>query len=360
MQFSLKSKENMDQCRFCWMCRHICPIGNATGQERNTARARGMILALVARDGVPYSDDIIDNVYECALCGACVKECVTGWDPVLYTKEARLVAALEGKLPKYVEKMLENIENTGNVYGIKDIDESLKSEISKHTDKTDTLFFMGKDAIYKSPENAVKAIKLLDKAGVGFTVLENEPDSGYAMEFLIGASEETRQIGLNTAKELDYKTVVCYDSNDAMMFIRQYREWGIEYTAKVVTFTSYIAGLIKDNKLMPKKTDNVYTFQDPVHLARDLEETEPAREILSSAGSLNEMLLNRKDTMLAGNLIMNEYMPEVMKKVAESRWENALNVNAKTVVTASVSDYELLKSQKPDNVSLLTIEEVLL
>lgn len=360
MQFSLKSKENMDQCRFCWMCRHICPIGNATGQERNTARARGMILALVARDGVSYSEDIIDNVYECALCGACVKECVTGWDPVLYTKEARLLAALEGKLPKYVEKMLDNIENTGNVYGIKDIDNDLKSIISKHKDKTDVLFFVGKDAIYKSPENAIKTIKLLEKAGVSFTVLENEPDSGYAMEFLTGESEETRQIAVDTAKKLDYKTVVCYDSNDAMMFIREYREWGIEYAAKVVTFTSFIAGLIKDKKLVPKKTDNVYTFQDPVHLARDLEETEAAREILSSVGNVNEMLLNRKDTMLAGNLIMNEYMPDVMKKVADNRWENALNVNAKIVVTASVSDYELLKLQKPENISLLTIEEVLL
>ena len=99
------------------MCRHICPIGNATGHERNTARARGMILALVARGGVEYSADIIDNVYECALCGACTKECVTGWDPVAFTKEARLVAALEGKLPKYIDRMLENLEKTGNVYG---------------------------------------------------------------------------------------------------------------------------------------------------------------------------------------------------------------------------------------------------
>ena len=73
MKFSRKSTEHLDACRFCWMCRHICPIGNATGQERNTARARALGLSLVARGAVEYSEDIINNVYECALCGACVK-----------------------------------------------------------------------------------------------------------------------------------------------------------------------------------------------------------------------------------------------------------------------------------------------
>lgn len=360
MQFSQKSKEHMDQCRFCWMCRHICPIGNATGQERNTARARGMVLALVARDGVEYAPDIVDNVYECALCGACVKECVTGWDPVTYTKDARLVAALEGKLPEYVEKMLDNIEKTGNVYGIKEVDKALADAIAKHSEKTDTLLFLGKDAIYKSPANAVNAIKVMEKAGVDFTVMADEPDSGYSMEFLVGKAEETRQIAVNTAKALDFKTTVCYDSCDAKMFLREYKEWGIDLKTEVVTFTKYLAKLIEDKKLNVKNTGKAYTFQDPAHLARDLEETEPARYIISACGVNKEMLLNGKDTMIAGNLIMNEYMPDVMREVAKNRWMNATNINAETVVTASPADYELLKATKPDGVDLLTVEEVLL
>ena len=49
MNLSEKSRTHIDQCRFCWMCRHICPVGNATGQERNTARARALGLSLVVR-----------------------------------------------------------------------------------------------------------------------------------------------------------------------------------------------------------------------------------------------------------------------------------------------------------------------
>ena len=64
MQFSQKAKEHIDSCRFCWMCHHVCPIGNATGLERNTARARALGLSLVARDAIEYSEDIINNVYD--------------------------------------------------------------------------------------------------------------------------------------------------------------------------------------------------------------------------------------------------------------------------------------------------------
>ena len=94
--------------------------------------------------------------------------------------------------------------------------------------------------------------------------------------------------------------------------------------------------------------------------SRDLEETEPVREILSACGEVNEMLLNRQYTMLAGNLIMNEYMPNVMKKVAENRWINAKNANAEILVTESPAEYALLLETKPENIQLMKLEEAVL
>lgn len=338
------------------MCRHICPIGNATGQERNTARARALGLSLVARGAVEYSEDIINNVYECSLCGACVKECVTGWDPEKFVKEARKIAALEGKLPAYIEKLIDNVESKGNAYG-KDKSAELTKKIQS-LGSAKTLLFLGNDAVYNTPDKAVKAIELMEKTGVPFTVLENEPDSGYDMNFLAGAVEETREIAEKTAKALDFDTIICYDSNDASMFLREYKEWGIDLKAKVVTFTSFIADNL--DKLNIKKSQDALTIQDPPSLARDLEETEPLRKIVCAIGENREMLLNGKDTMLAGNLIMNEYMPDVMKTVAEDRWINARNMNAKTVVTANPAEYAMLKNTKPEDIELLTIEEAVL
>ena len=351
MQFTQKSKEHIDACRFCWMCHHVCPIGNATGLERNTARARALGLSMVARESVEYSDDIIGNVYECSLCGGCMTDCVTGWDPVMFTKEARLGAALDGKLPEYVMTMIQNVMEKGNIYGA-----DQNPNIPELSDN-DTLFFLGEDVRAKGC--AKNAVELLKKAGVSFALLKDEPNSGYSMDFLISASAETKAVMENCAKVLNnYKKIVCYDPADAKVMMREYKEWGIDLKAEVVTFTVFLAELICDKKLAVKNTGVQYTVQDSPILARDLEEVAPIREILSACGSVNEMLLNKEYTMLAGNLIMNEYMPNVIEATAENRWLNAKNVNAKVLVTASTAEYVMLSKTKPEDIEIMKIEEV--
>ena len=353
MQFTTKSKEHIDACRFCWMCHHVCPIGNATGLERNSARARAMSLSMVARDSIEYTDDIIDNVYECSLCGGCMTDCVTGWDPVMFTKEARLGAALDGKLPEYIMTMVQNVFETGNIYGETNFDKI------PETTGSDTLLFLGENTRVRGC--AKEAVELLKKAGVEFDLLKDEPNSGYSLDFMLGAANETKEVMEKCSAALNsYKTVICYDPADARVMKREYKEWGIAQNYTVVTFTEFVASLIKDGKLSPKKGDLVFTPQDSPLLARDLEETQPVRDILSACGDVSEMLLNRQYTMLAGNYIMAEYLPEVMKKTADCRWTNAVNVNAKIVVTTSTAEYNALLAAKPENIQLMKLEEAVL
>ncbi len=353
MQFINRSKEHIDACRFCWMCHHVCPIGIATGLERNSVRARAMGLSMVARDSIEYSDDVISNVYECSLCGGCMTDCVTGWDPVTFTKESRLGAALDGKLPDYIAKMVQNVFEKGNIYG-----EDVNDKFTGMKD-SDTLLFLGENTRVKGC--AKSAIELISKAGVDFTVLHDEPNSGYSLDFMLGAAAETKQVMEKCAAVLNrYKKVICYDPADAKVMKHEYKEWGITLDCEVITFTAFIAELLRDGKLVPKKSTDCFTPQDSPLLARDLDETEPLREILSACGEVREMLLNRKYTMLAGNTVMNEYMTEVIKKVAANRWTNAANAGADTLVTTSTAEYNMLLAVKPEGIQLLKLEEVLL
>ena len=354
------SKKHVDSCRFCWMCRHICPIGNATGLERNTSRARALGLSLVNRDVFTLSE-VIDNVYECACCGACTKECVTGWDPVMFTKEARLDAAMEGVLPAYIEKLVDNCLETGNAYGAKEVDASLKEAAAAHAAKADTLLFLGVDALYKVPQAAVNAIRVLEKAGVSFTVLEAEPASGQQLEYLISAANETKEQMEACAKALnDFDKVVVFDPQDAKVFKREYKEWGVELTADVETFTTYLAGLVKNGALKAENSGKAVVYQDPFQLSRDLAETEEAREVINAYAVCNEMLCHGKDTMWAGNLLMKEWMPDVILRVAQDRINNAKGVGADTIVTASVSEYASLKAVEQNEVKIISLEELIL
>ncbi len=360
MIMSEKCKQHVDSCRFCWMCHHICPIGNATGQERNTARARALGISLVNREAIEL-EEIMDNIFECATCGACVHDCTTGWDPVMFTKETRLQAALEGKLPEYINVMVDNCLEKGNAYGKTELCDKLSEAIAAHSAKTDVLFVLGADARYMACKQGLKAIKVLDKAGVSFTVLADEPATGAQLDFLIGASNETKeQMTAAAAVMGEYKTVVVYDPTDAKAIKQIYKEYGVDVAADVVTYTSFVAGLVKDGKLEAVNSGRSVVFQDPFELARDLEETEEAREIVMAYAVLGEMLLNRGETVWAGNILMAQYMPEVIKKVAARRLYNVESIGADTVVTASVSEYTALNSVDQDKITVLSLEDLIL
>lgn len=360
MILSEKCKENVDNCRFCWMCHHICPIGNASGQERNTARARALGISLLNREALQI-EDIIDNIYECCTCGACVHDCVSGMDPVMFAKEVRLQAALDGKLPDYISKLVDNCLETGNAYGKTAMCETLTAKIKEHSAKTDILLLLGVDARYMVCTQAVKAIKVLEKAGVEFTCLEDEPASGVQLDFLIGAANETKEQMNACAKALSqYKTVVVYDPNDAKAIKQLYKDYSVEVEADVVTYTTYLASLINDGKLKAENSGKEVVFQDPYQLSRDLEQTEEPRQVVKAFANLKEMLLNKDETVWGGNILMAQYTPTIVKKVAERRIFNAKSVGAKIMVTACVSEYAALKSVEQSEVEIISLEDLIL
>ena len=182
---------------------------------------------------------------------------------------------------------------------------------------------------------------------------------GYAG--LIGAADETKaQMAACAAVLNNYKTVVVYDPADAKVIKQLYKEYGIEISADVVTYTAYLADLVKSGKLAAKKSGKTVVFQDPFQLSRDLGETEEARAVISAFADLHEMLLNREETVWAGNILMAQYKPEMIKKVAERRIFNAKSIGEKVMVTASVSEYAALTSVAQNDVEILSLENLIL
>lgn len=356
MNISDKSKEIMANCRFCWMCRHICPIGNATGLERNTARARAMCASLVVSGDV-LPDDIAENLYECTLCGACTNNCVTGWDPKVFVREMRTALILEGKTPEYILKLIENYVKCGNIY-CEDVCQCINDMLIEKD--SDTLVFMGEDATIKSP-NSVKNVKaILDKAGVDFTFSKNY-DCGSSIYFLTGKTDETLTATKKFAELANkYKTVVVYDPVDLSLIKHEYNEWGIDINANVVGFNEYLLSLINSGKLNVKKSQTEYSLQDNYAYTRELDNPNFGRKLIEKVGVVKDMLLIGKEANYAGSLLMNEYMSDVIKTVALNRWRDAEGMNCKVLVTENPSEYELLKANCPSDKRVISVEEMIL
>lgn len=345
--FSEKAKKNADACRFCWMCRHLCPIGLMTGKEANTPRAKGLLVAMAER-GFPIDKDTAVTMFECLLCGSCTDNCVTGFEPPVFIREARTTAIVEDLVPKNVQKVIDRLYDFGNAFG--EAQSSLN--LASLPASADLLLYLGNTARYRTPEIAEAFMSLLKKAGIAFAVKENEMPSGIEHADLLGYVEEARQAAANCARSINQtgaKTLVVLDSYDAAAFKHEYKEWGIELTAEVVTATAYIADLVAQGKLAITKQEGKVTFHDGSRLARDLDEHEPSRAVIEAMGfELSEMFLNRRLSKCCGTSLFAEYSPTLATMVAQGRWADAQRTDAKMLLSSCPQSYLALSRAVPE------------
>ena len=66
-----------ENCRFCWMCRHVCPVGHVTARETLTPHAWALTIESVRRGQLQWNNETAAVMYACADCGLCQTHCVT-------------------------------------------------------------------------------------------------------------------------------------------------------------------------------------------------------------------------------------------------------------------------------------------
>ena len=354
MKISEKARQHAESCRFCWMCRHVCPIGNADGQERNNARARALMVSYVIR-GTEKLEDIADNIYECTLCGACTNNCKTGWDPKLFIQEVKTQIVLEGKTPEYIAQLLEKYAQNGTIF-----EENVEKLYQKHSEGK-VLLLAGQNAVYKDGEAVEKALQLLEKGGVKARLEKEADDTGFTLWFLAGKTNETVEQAKKSAAVLNkYEKVIVYNPVELSLILHEWKEWGVEVKAQLVGFNEELLKLINEGQLKVKKSSKEYSLQDSYAYARELDDVKSGRELIEKVGVVKDMLLIGKEANLAGHLIMNEYMPEKMVAVAENRWVNAKNMNCHTLVTENPDEHVLLAKTAPEGYKVITVEEMIL
>lgn len=349
--FSKKTKNITDACRFCWMCRHICPVGLVSGKEGNTPRGRALLLSLDTRD-IKLSPDAYELMFQCALCNACTNDCATGYDPAVFTREARTRAIVEDHVPGAVKPVLYRAM-AGNITG-KPVNERIAEAARDLDEKPEVLLYLGSSAIREGAASALALISLLKKAGVKFTVLSDEPDSGAHLFDLMGQVEEVQDFAkacVDRISKTGIKTIVAIDPTYARFFKHQCGEWDLMGDIKTVTATAFVADLISQGRLTVNKLDAPSaTFHDPCRLARDLDETQPARDIIAAMGiELKEMFLNRKLTKCCGGVVLRESYGKLAADMAKARWAEADSTGAKLLITACPACAENASAHVPEN-----------
>ena len=352
--FSQEAKKQISNCYMCWMCRHVCPIGYSTGHELHTPRGKGLLMNKCTH-GEDVMKESAQAMYDCFLCNNCSSWCETGFQPTLFIREARTEIVARDIMPENVKKVVERTLDS-TLYGEKKITGDLKKAVDALPDKAKVLLVLGDAVVMNQPEIGLAAISLMKKAGVDFTVMKDEPTAGADLYDLVGALADVQEVAKKFAaavKATGAETVVALDPFTARILIADYPTWGAELPT-VVTATAFFAEKLEKGDLkVSKKLGKAVTYHDSERLARDLEETENPRTIVSAmAGAWKEIFLNRENARCCGNDVVDAYSPAIVAKTSRVRMDDAMRTGAELIVTASASDKRILSKVEGDKIDV--------
>ena len=333
--YSEKAEKTIEACRFCCMCRHLCPLGLALGKELNNPRAKALLLSMVERGSVEEAE-IAKDMYECCLCNACAQNCETGYIPADFIRESRSWLLAEGLAPEPVMDAIGAVLKDGNFYSVP-ASQTL-NWLPQDEGGGSVLVYIGAAAAVKEQDTARALLSLLTKAGVPYSVFRENISTGSAEYDLMGNVKEVRDIAKVCMEALNAygaDTIVVLNPSDARMLKQEYVAWGLEPKASVMTATAFVDKLVGEKRLSVEKREKTVTFHDPCRLARDLQETEPARNILAAMGfTIKEMWQSRELTKCCGGEVLSSYEPGFIPETARGRMDNAVGTGAEILVCA--------------------------
>lgn len=302
-------------CARCGYCRSKCPVYKVVGWE--SAAPRGKISMakdiFSKKNPAPVTDDFINRLSQCTLCGACSNECSTAIDTRQLWLDLRRRIAEMGKAPKGYDAIRTNLlanknittfNNNDRLEWAEDLDEP---EALEPRAGADVCYFVGCVSAFfpQASQVALAIAEILTEADVDFTTMGGEE---WCCGFpLIGSGyvEDSKQFikhNVEKIKELDIHTVIASCASCYHVWKYESDEYLDGYELVVYHTTEYLAQLIKEGKIELNEMDEVVTYHDPCDLGRNSGIYDAPREIINSIPGIKfvELSHNRESSLCCG------------------------------------------------------------
>ena len=303
------------------------------------------------RTGIKNEEGLLDNViqeetlWSCTACLSCQVNCPVSIPTFDKTIEMRRYLTMTlSKISPELKLLYKNLQTRSDPYGMgksQRLEWTEGLDIKKATEEqVDVLYWVGCVASLDDRNRKVaKSLStILQKAGVSFGVLG--PDEKCCGDPLRRTGneyqyQEVAQGNVEFLKELGVKKIVtacphCYNTlkND-------YPQLGGDF--EVYHHTEFISMLARDGKISLNPTlDGVTTYHDPCYLGRVNRVFDPPREIVDKVknGRFVELPRNRDEGFCCGGGGGRIWMEEHHGRICHLRMDEAIGVEANTVITA--------------------------
>jgi Fe-S oxidoreductase len=267
-------------CRYCLMCRHVCPVTRVTYNEATSPHGWALAIASVRRGLLEWNAETADLLYQCADCGLCQSFCATD-QPLPYAiVAARAEVAAAGHAPAAVAAVDAALRRWGHPYGE-------VAETAEATERSEVALFVGAVAWHRERASAAAARRLLEAAGVDHGALGVGRSSGY-LAYTLGLHDTARDLARATVEELrrsGCRTLLVLSPEHAHTFRTVYPLLGapLPEDVDVVELTALLAGLLDEGRLRLRPSSMDLVYHDPCQTPRLNGRWRAPRRLLAAA-----------------------------------------------------------------------------
>jgi Fe-S oxidoreductase len=275
----LDSVLTTERCRYCLMCRHVCPVAYVTRSEVTSPHGWGLLMASVRRGLTVWNPETVAILYHCADCGLCRAHCVTDQPLPLAINAGRAEVVEQQLAPAVVYDLRDKFQKWGNPY--------VEAAPEKVTGRAETALLVGAVAYHFQRSTVEAAQKLLAAAGVEVAPIALGRESPY-MASTVGLLDEARQLGQATLAEIaavGAKRVLVLSPGDMYSFQTLLEALGLGWPpgVELVEVSTFLARQLEAGQLTFRPTQaSAYAFFDPDHTVRVPGRWQAPRQLLAA------------------------------------------------------------------------------
>jgi Fe-S oxidoreductase len=252
-------------CRYCLMCRHVCPVTRVTYNEATSPHGWALTIASVRRGMLDWNAETTGLLYQCADCGLCRSFCATDQPLPDAIVAARAEVAAAGRAPAAVAEVDAALRRWGNPYGA-------SGEPAEGSEPAEVALFVGAAAWHRERAGLEAARQLLEAAGVAHKLAGAGRASGY-LAYTLGLHETARELARATVAEVERigcRTLVVLSPQQAHTFEHVYPLLGAPLPAgvEVVELTVLLASMLEEGRLRLRAAPLDLAYHDPCQTPR--------------------------------------------------------------------------------------------